>query len=102
VEEIHENEIEYLKAMIKQKLEEKQKLLQEKEKREKTKLDTTTPYGDLEDLIVKWRIACQEALIDLQKKVASSSQNIKMQQMLAHFHIDEKLIQFDKEAEDFY
>ena len=74
----------------------------EKEERErKSNILKEKAFEDLDDMIIKWREVAQEAIRDLHKKV-NSSRDTPIHQILAHFHIDEKLIQYDRESEEFY
>ncbi len=123
---VFENQIVYLRSMTEKRVETRKALLDEKRERmrNESKVDRMTPYGEIDDLIEKWRAACQEALVDLQKRVnrgvgsANGSiclgagvggmgsggigTGIKMHQLLSHFHIDEQLIRFDRDNDDFY
>ena len=108
---MYDNQLEYLRSMIAKREEKRRLLLEDKDKRVKNRdrVDSMTPYGELDDLIDKWRTACQEALTDLQKSInggrggaSVGSTHLGMHQLLAHFHIDEELIRFDRDSEEFY
>ncbi len=109
--------------MTEKRVETRKTLLDEKRERMRNecKVDRMTPHGEIDDLIEKWRAACQEALVDLQKRVnmgvgsangsiclggvmgsGGFATGIKMHQLLSHFHIDEQLIRFDRDNDDFY
>jgi DNA-binding transcriptional regulator YbjK len=57
----------------------------------------------LEELIEKWRTACQEALIEIKSKIltTSSSQEITIRHLLHHFQIDPKKLNYDEETDSF-
>jgi len=54
--------------------------------------------GKVDDLIVKWRTACQQVLLELQQK---SPNVVPLGQLLAHFQIDPVLIQYNEEVDSF-
>ena len=57
---VFENQIVYLRSMTEKRVETRKALLDEKRERmrNESKVDRMTPYGEIDDLIEKWRAAC--------------------------------------------
>ena len=57
---------------------------------------------ELDDLIDKWRVACQEMIYTLVDKLQPTSERMSLGNLLNHLGIDYDIIHYDKEEESFY
>jgi hypothetical protein len=58
----------------------------------------------LNELIEKWRSACQEALIEIKSKAqntSSSATDLTLGQLITYFQIDPKQLNYDAESDSF-
>jgi hypothetical protein len=85
---------------------ERKKTVEELRKNLQKKVDAEKHQDEirrLQELIEKWRSACQEALLEIKTKVmdTSSSHDITLRHLLAHFQIDPKKLNYDEETDSF-
>jgi predicted RNase H-like nuclease (RuvC/YqgF family) len=103
---VYDNEVEYLRDQIKQYEQQKQELYMKRERREqKTSyiINHIDSSNQLENQILKTREACQEAILDIQKRFGVSQQtSTTLVHILAGLNIDYKLIQYNRMEDSFY